>query len=178
MKYLMIVLGALIAFGAWADNRIELQGDDCHLVWNNDNADDEHKVSCTVFTTQDGDAGTYSASSYGGFRVPREVLEAEGVPLPDKANFLEVLTSDCLNGNDGTIEDDNGNAYTSANCATELKYRGKPYKDYIWVTFKIQILNAAAQDAASVTEAGTSIMFREGMGYADPPMEELEKPVK
>lgn len=174
MKYLIATLSLLLAFGAWADNRIELQGDDCHLVWNNANADDEHKVSCKVFTTQDGDNGEYSASSEGAYRVPRAVLEAEGVPLPDKKNFWVTKTSTCDQGTAGTIEDDNGNAYTSTNCLTVLKYRGKPNRDYVFVSFKIRILNAAAPDEATKAvskNAGTSVLMRPGMGYAEEVME-------
>ena len=171
MKYLIATMSFLLAFGAWADNRIELQGDDCHLVWNNQNADDEHKVSCEVFTTQDGDTGEYSASSEGEFKVPRDVLEAEGVPLPKKPTFHATKTSSCDQGTVGTIEDDNGNAYISANCSTVLKYRGRPNRNHVIVSFKIKILNAAAKSKSAVTEAGTSVMFRTGMGYAEEPVE-------
>ena len=102
---------------------------------------------------------------------------AEGVPLPKGPLFEVTKKSDCNQGTDGTIEDDDGNAYTSTNCKTVIKYRKRPDIEKILVSFDIQILNAEAKSKAALTEAGTSVMFRQGMGYAEQPVKPV-KPVK
>lgn len=174
MKYLMTILGALVTFGAWADNRLELGnangGHHCHVQWNQANADDEHKISCEVFLIQDGDDGSYSGQANGTFQMDTDLINA---PLPDKPVYRKVYKTTCDQGTAGTIQDDNGNAFTSTDCNATISYRGFPTQGHVSVTYKLVIRNATAEQAAAkvkmigADEVGESIMFREGMGYVE-----------
>ena len=169
MKYLISLLGLLVAFGAWADNRIEVGnntgGHHCHVQWNNNNADDEFKITCDANSEQDGDTGTYSAQVNGAFLKERKNIKAK---LPKGDIFEKVYRSNCQ-GTKGTIQDDNANAYTTNDCSTTVTFKQTPLiAPDVLITYRMVLRNAAAADKASLTEAGTSVMFRQGMGYAVP----------
>lgn len=171
MKYLIGLFSIALAFSAWADNRLELGnangGHQCHSQWNQNNADDEFKHSCYVNLIQDGNDGSYSGEAAGSFLMEKSIIN---VPLPGKKNFSASTTTNCT-GTQGTIQDDNGNAFTTGDCTTTLKFRGKPNKQDVAVTYRIVLRNATAAKAAKAVmaagadEAGESIMFRDGMGY-------------
>ena len=175
MKYLITLLGLFIAFGAWADNRLELGnangGHHCHAQWDRNNADNEHKNSCKVILTQDGDSGAYTGQAKGVWAgYSRALVNAF---LPATPVFSINYVTDCQ-GTPGTIQDDNGNAFTSRDCLTTVTYEGHPGigSGKVDIHYDILIRNATAAKAAKVMsavgadEAGESVMFRQGMGYA------------
>lgn len=169
MKYLITLLGLFVATGAWADNRIEVGnntgGDHCHVQWNQDNADDEFKISCDANAEQDGDTGTYSAQVNGAFLKELGTLKAK---LPKGPVFERVYKTNCL-GTQGTIQDDDANAYTTNDCSTTVTFKQTPLiAPDVLITYRMVLRNAAAVKASAVDEAGTSVMFRQMMGYAEP----------
>lgn len=173
MKYLITLLSMLIAAGAWADNRLELGnangGHHCHTQWNQDNADDEFKHSCTVNLEQDGDSGTYSGQANGAFLKEKSTIKA---PLPNGQVFDVSFSSNCSQ-TAGTIQDDNGNAFTTGDCDATVSIKSNPkMKPDVLVTYRLVLRNAVAAAGANALksgeaadEAGESVMFREGMGY-------------
>lgn len=173
MKYLIALISAALAFGAWADNRIEVGNDygghHCHSQWNQGNADDEFKHTCKAYAQQDGNNGTYDAQAVGSFLMQKSLVNA---PLPAKPVFRKVFVTTCDQGTAGTIQDDNGNAYTTTNCKATIVIRGYPkINPDVEISYRLVLRNATAADEVEKSisgYAGTSIMMRPGMGIVEP----------
>lgn len=170
MRYLIGLLGAFVAFGSWADNRVEVGnntgGHHCHIQWNQDNADDEYKEGCKAKALQNTD-GTYTGWAREDWtKVPASIYPGA---LPDRKVWQTYFKTDCT-GTAGTVQDDDANTYTSGDCTTEIWFRGHPRLGgtEVYRRYKMEIRNAAAaaDTAKAMSEAaGTSVMMREGMGY-------------
>ena len=175
MKYLITLISLFVAFGAWADNRLELGnangGHHCHLQWSPNNADDEHKISCKVYSTQDGNSGNYNAYASGSFEAPRELFKRVGLPQQQPLFSMQRITT--CEVTQGVFQDDNGNAFKTNDCTMRLNYSTTPVSGgLILVEYSLVLRDAAAAKAAKAMmavgadEAGESVMFRQGMGYA------------
>ncbi len=160
---LIVLLAAPLA--VFADNRLEVGnangGGHCHVVWDQDNQDNEHKLNCQVFSIQHPD-GTYTATAKDvWYDIERSLVDA---PLPAAHKFNVVYESNCTE-TAGTFQDDDGNAYTSNDCTAAVTYKARPRQvraGRVTVIYELTIRRAAAAAAAGapVSAAGTSVMFR------------------
>lgn len=166
MKNAIVLMLLSIPALAFADARLELNTGAIHAPWSNEDADYEYKNtdgSNSIGSLQHPD-GTYTAQYQGAvLGVDGAMIDAdlEFGPGNGQPHRFRTTETDCVN-QEGTFQDDDGNQFTTNDCAVVITYeRLKKDADEYNLFFDVRLYRAsAAAEAETVQMPSVSKAFR------------------
>ena len=106
MRHIVIVLGFVVSFVAFADTRIEHNdgGQTCHIPYNEENTDKEYKLPCIGILKERGGLGAIEA--WGR-------VEVTNVPRKFAPKDYVITSDDTVEAEPCTMVNDDGQDYTT-----------------------------------------------------------------
>lgn len=163
-RFIILLFAFMLPFAAFGDARLELNTGTIHAPYNQNDADQEAKLTDggdSIWSIQlpNGNYNAYYRTTLED--VFRLVVRGVDLTQVDTAGKDRVTTT-CAN-TAGTFQDDDGNIYTTNNCLVTFLVERTPTRNRYDVTLTVRLIQAVAATEAEAEASllrGASIMMR------------------